>query len=231
MNVVISRKVVMRLMLGTIFVLALLHIGQLVIYFLINDPDQFDFIELLDFDYEGNLPSWYSSFALLFAAILLAVISRYHYLKKERYRHHWFGLALIFLFLSLDEGAQIHEGIGDLVSNIVPAEGVFYFAWVIPYGIAAIVFLISYLKFLFSLPKLLRIQFVISGGLFLLGAIGLELIGAREAEAHGTATILYSFLYTVEELCEMLGVVLFVYALTGLINRRLGAFTLEFHVN
>jgi hypothetical protein len=45
------------------------------------------------------------------------------------------------------------------------------------------------------------------------GALGIELLGAREANLHGYYTVTYSLLYSLEEMLEMLGIVLFIYAL------------------
>ncbi len=61
---------VVKIMLTIIIVLAALHISQLVVFFEVGDPDKFDFIEMIDFDYEANLPSFYSSAAILFCAAL-----------------------------------------------------------------------------------------------------------------------------------------------------------------
>ena len=57
------------------------------------------------------------------------------------------------------------------------------------------------------------ILFIGAGVLFISGAVGIEVFSAREADLNGTDTLLYSILYTVEELCEMIGIVIFCYAL------------------
>ena len=49
--------------------------------------------------------------------------------------------------------------------------------------------------------------------MFLIGALGVEMLGAREADLHGHSTITYCVLFTVEEMLEMLGIILFIYAL------------------
>ena len=83
-----------------------------------------------------------------------------------------------------------------------------------------------YLRFVWKLPKEARNRFIVAGALYLAGALGVEMYGAREAELHGTATITYSVLYMIEELLEMLGVVLFVYALLCHLARGAGRFSL-----
>jgi len=202
-------------MLAIIAVLTVLHVSQLVIFFQVGDPDQFDFIEIVDFDYEANLPSFYSTAAILFCAGLLWLVSSHKRKEQLPWRHHWLGLALIFSLLGLDEAIALHEEIGDLmeVFGLVNAHGFLYFAWVVPYGIALAVFALSYLKFVFALPRNTKYLFIVSGVLFVFGAMGIEMVSANEADINGTDTIYYSVLYTVEELCEMIGIVIFSYAL------------------
>jgi len=54
---------------------------------------------------------------------------------------------------------------------------------------------------------------LISGALFLIGALGFEMLGGRYYKLHESSTILIKVLYTIEELLEMLGIAIFIYAL------------------
>jgi hypothetical protein len=152
----------------------------------------------------------------------LWLISAYKRQERLPYRFHWLGLAIIFSLLGLDEAISLHEALGDLVEHLelFDAHGYLYFAWVVPYAIALTLFVFSYLKFVLQLPKTTRLLFVVSGVLFVTGAMGIELISANEADLNGTNTILYSALYTVEELCEMFGMVIFCYALMSYIEKE-----------
>jgi len=217
-------KRVAHIMLSIIALLTVMHVTQLVIFFQIGNPDVFDFIEIIDFDYEANLPSFYSSTSILFCSILLWVIGLQKRREQAPFKNHWIGLAIIFTFLSLDEAIALHESIGDIMEQQqwVNAEGFLYFAWVVPYGILLMVFAASYLKFVFSLPRQTMILFISSGALFIIGAIGIEILSAQEADINGTETVFYSTLYTIEELCEMLGIVIFCYALLRYIELQAG---------
>ena len=82
-----------------------------------------------------------------------------------------------------------------------------------PYGLATVVIGLAYLKFVWALPGRTRLHFIMAGVIFLTGALGVEMLGAREADLYGYDTVIYCFLYSVEEMLEMLGVVLFIYAL------------------
>ncbi len=224
MNLSLNPKTVLQIMLGIIALLAVMHITQLFIYYQINDPDIFDFIEILDFDYEANLPSYYSSTAILFCAVLLWCIGRHEFQHHTVNRLHWLGLAVIFTFLGIDEAIAIHEDVGDFFEERqwVDASGYLYFAWVVPYGILLLLFALSYLRFIIRLPAPTRTLFISAGTLFITGAIGIEIISAREADMHGTETIMYSSLYTIEELFEMIGIAIFCYAILRHIEAEYG---------
>jgi hypothetical protein len=51
----------------------------------------------------------------------------------------WLGLALAFVFLSLDEATQIHEFFIGYFRIDFGLSGYFYSAWIIPYGVALVV--------------------------------------------------------------------------------------------
>jgi hypothetical protein len=202
-------------MLGVIALLAAMHVAQLLVYFYVGDPDVFDFVEMIDFDYEANLPSLYSSLAIFFCAVLLWLIALDKRGTGADFRHHWLGLAVIFTFLGVDEAVALHEEVGDLVeeSGWFEATGYLYFAWVVPYGILLLLFAITYLRFVIALPTKTMWTFVLAGLLFVGGAIGIEVVSAREADLHSSETVYYSVLYTLEELCEMIAIVIFSYGL------------------
>ena len=81
---------------------------------------------------------------------------------------------------------------------------------------------LAYLKFVWALPKRTRLHFIMAGVIFLTGALGIEMLGAREADIYGYYTVIYSFLYSLEEMLEMLGIVLFIYALLSYLAQRQG---------
>jgi len=64
------------------------------------------------------------------------------------------------------------------------------------------------------------ILFVSSGSIFTTGAIGFEILGAPYYESHGNQSIIYAFFYTCEESFEMIGIVIFIYALLKYITSQ-----------
>ena len=133
--------------------------------------------------------------------------------KNGKNYFRWMGLAIIFMFLSVDEITSIHESFGQAIRAGYSVSGFLYFAWVIPYGLALTVFLVAYYKFLLGLPKNIMLLFILSGGVFISGAMGVESFGGRHYEIYGNANITYAIFYTIEEFLEMLGIVLFIYTL------------------
>ncbi len=205
-------KEVFMSLLFFIFALLFLNVMAVASKFYFGHNYVYGLVPLFDFNKEGNIPTLYSSLALMFASGLLLIIARAH--KKNGAEHlSWLGLSVIFLFLSIDEIASIHEQFGSLIREALNTSGLLYYAWVIPYGAVLLVLAILYFTFLIRLPKNIMILFVISGVTFVSGAIGFELLGGRQHELYGANNITYAIYYTLEEFLEMLGVVIFIYAL------------------
>ena len=60
-----------------------------------------------------------------------------------------------------------------------------------------------------------------SGATFIAGAIGFELIGGKRVELYGEDNFIYCLIYTCEEFLEMLGIVIFNYALITYITEHI----------
>jgi len=181
------------------------------LYFRVEDYAKFDIVRWFDFGLEKNIPTLYSSLALLFCSILLFITGRSK--RPDDSKIHWYILALVFLFLAFDEWFMIHESIGIFLDRRISATGFYYFPWVLPYGIGFGIFSLFFFKFLRALPARTRNLFILSGFLYIFGVLGVEMISAKEAELHGMDTVNYAILYTVEEFFEMTGIVVFIYTL------------------
>ncbi len=188
--------------------------------------------EKFDLDMEGNFPSIYSGCALAFSALLLFVISKLEKLHQSKYSRSWTMLSGIFLFLAIDELVSLHElFVTEQVRKSMGLSGIFYFAWVLPASIMLVIFVVAFFKFLMHLNQKTRMQFILAGAIFVLGALGCEMIGGYVAEGYFEAkaigaevprssVYIYNILVIVEEGLEMLGVVLFIYALLAYMNQR-----------
>lgn len=207
-------------------VLALINGILLFFYFYLGDDELYGLVDFFDFDIEGNVPTLYSAVSLLFCSFLLALITTVNWRRADGRRFHWLGLTVLFLLVAIDEGTAIHEEIGTFLERYLDATGALHFLWVVPYGILTAVLGLTYLKFIWQLPRDTRVRFIMSAVIFLSGALGVEMLGAREADLHGTTTVAYCLLYSLEEMLEMLGVILFIYALLSHLPVEAGRFSL-----
>jgi len=182
-----------------------------------------------DLNSENNIPTWYSSSALLLASALLAMIALVKLQWQETYARHWVVLAVIFLFLSIDEAASLHEKGSELALLIMPSivdsgylGRYLYFPWVV-FGVTfVLLFSLAYLRFLIHLPAKTRSLFVLAGVIYVGGALGVEMLGARDFYLYGEGRpLVHSMLILWEEGFEMFGIVVFIYALTSYLGSRL----------
>lgn len=199
---------------GIAIVLAVLSlIGEYYLSNILLDEEsvQAQVIDLFSVNLEDSIPTWYSTINLYHAAVLLGLITLAKYRQNDRFRRYWLGLAVIFLYMSIDEGAAIHEMFSDFMEVYVDATGLFTFAWVVVGAPIMLVVALIYLRFVLNLPPRTRNLFFLAGALYVGGALVVEAISAS------TYTEDLSFRYlaiaTVEELCEMLGVVTLIYTL------------------
>jgi hypothetical protein len=173
------------------------------------------FRPLVDMSKEWNLPSLYSG-ALIFAnAVALGLVSWRLWLERQVGWISWCFLAVVFLYLSVDETVGIHEhlsGVTRAALNIT--DGPLYFAWVLP-GIvfALIVFLLS-LSFLWRLDQGSRFRVTAAGAIYVCGAVGFEMLGGWRWQIVGgkISDPLYILLFTCEESLEIAGMSLMLYA-------------------
>jgi len=160
---------------------------------------------------EFNLPTLFSAGILLFAGILLLLV--YASQKYKPFRLHWLFLGLIFIFLSLDESLMIHESLSRFIRKNIEVEGsIRYGTWSIPYLIITFLIGLMYLRFVLHLPKLTKLLFISSGFIYVMGAGGLELLEGYLFLEFGEESLLYRIVHWIQEVLEMLGIILFIYA-------------------
>jgi hypothetical protein len=184
-----------------------------------------------DLNGEANIPAWYSSVTLLICSVLLATIASVKKTNRDPYAPHWKTMAIIFLFLAVDETAQIHEMI--TVAARRPAfafhlSGIFYYSWVIPYGLFALLFALAYLKFLAHLPAKIRWLFVIAAGMYVGGAMGMEMLAGFHRTLYWNKDEVHTLMTMIEECFEMMGIVVFTYALTAYMSLDLKGLQVNF---
>jgi hypothetical protein len=175
---------------------------------------------------ERSPPAFFSFLLLLICSLWLGAIALYERQIGSGWWHYWAFLGAMFLLMSYDEAAGLHEKLIEPLRDLLGAEGFFYYAWVIPGIILVVIIFAAYLPFLFHLPPLFRWLFMLSGAIYVGGAIGVEMISGNYIEAYGR-DLTYRLITTVEESFEMLGAWLFIYSLMKYLTRECGSFELK----
>jgi len=188
---------------------------------------QKSYIRLFYVDWEANIPTWYQASTLLFCSIILATIARGKRARRDPYVWHWAALAIIFLAMSIDEEAVIHEMAIKPLRQAFHMGGLLYYAWVVPGAAAVLLFALAYLRFLWSLPPRTRLLFAVAGVIYVGGALGVEAMSGLWADRHGEENLIYMMISTVEELMEMIGIIVFIHALLDYTGRHMGKVTLH----
>ena len=194
---------------------------------------------LADLDTEANLPTLYNVLLFFFGSVLFLLHSMGASVKAAR---GWKTMAGVFLFLGIDEGSQIHEKFVQFTKRLIDGSGGetlggwFYYAWVIPYGLAAIILVVLLSRWIMGLSPLLRKRLVISGIIYIFGAVVMEMAGGKLIQSLSPVDAAnypwmpcrvfgdpsdcwifmeprYIAMYTLEETCEMAGLILCIRAL------------------
>lgn len=81
-----------------------------------------------------------------------------------------------------------------------------------------------------NLPKKTLVRFATAGIIYILGALGVEMLSAPffNLQGNGDDTFVYLMYQTVEETLELLGVLIFVYGLTTYIRDQIKDISIKF---
>ena len=166
--------------------------------------------DAFDVDGEENVPTWFSAALLLFSALLLFTIARVKRDDRAADAGYWKGLAIGFVWLSLDEVAGIHEILNTWADEL---RGDSEFSWAYlgaaVFGIAGLAFV----RFLSRLPSRTRNGVYGAGVMYGSGVIGIEIASNLYLKSQDIDTLGYNLLTALEEGLEMAGVIFFIYVL------------------
>ncbi|HTM30115.1 MAG TPA: hypothetical protein VL263_02370 [Vicinamibacterales bacterium] len=219
MHVTVKPRAFALVLAAVVTCLTLADAAVLWVKFRLHHDYLFGLTPFFDFNREGNLPAFYSACALLVAAGLFLIVAADARQRADRWYRHWLGLGLIFLYMAIDEAAEIHGLLTNVIASMVETSGPLLFAWVIPYALLTLLFGIVYVPFTVALPPRIRTLFVLAGVVFVAGALGMEMFGGAIVSAHGGVGgggleyWAHAVEYTIEEALEMAGIVLLIYAL------------------
>ena len=132
-----ARKVTLAL--GGVFALLLIaHIFVLVMRFRFGYTHLKGLAPMFHFDTERSVPALFSSFLLAMSAVGLWLSGCLNRSRGEG-RCYWCFLALIFVFLAIDETVGIHERLSKPSYEAFGDDYLLSFGWLIPYQVAVAV--------------------------------------------------------------------------------------------
>jgi hypothetical protein len=209
-TLMLSPRRATRILLAIIGSLLLAHaLGKVsAIYF--GHDVVYGLVPLFDFNEEQNIPTFYSATAMLFAASLIAIIAAAQWRFRARDYLYWSLLFVIFLVLAFDELFQLHERLTRPTRATLGLSDSTYFAWTLPMGVLTIAIAALFLRFVLRLPSRIRNLFCLAGGMYVLGAIGMEVVGGTlDRNPRFLGRVLVN---TLEELLEMVAIVVLIRA-------------------
>jgi hypothetical protein len=182
--------------------------------FLLNEPN-WRIHEWFNLDEEANIPSWFSTIQLfMIGLIAIATAQSEHYRRPpSKWGLTLFGLG--FIYLSLDEGAALHEKFTYEFHNHpwVPYFDGVHGIWIVIYMGVAIVTLSILGRDLWAIFKTLRREaliFTVGMIIFLAGAGGSETITYFFIDK--TNPMVYAIEVVLEEFLEMFGASILFYS-------------------
>ena len=156
----------------------------------IDNWDYWELVGLFDMDSEISLYAWYSTTILLFVpACLLMFIGYKKKQSGDKLSWAWFVVGAVFMFLSLDDGAMIHEklstinrliGLQDLLGG-----GIFAWSWWVIYLPIAVVLAVVLLKWFLSLPTRTKAFICIGILIAVVGQMGMEAVSSMITNSTG----------------------------------------------
>lgn len=215
------RRVLAVLVLMSLVIGAASVFGQYLRFFHgVDQYSRFGLIDNFDVDEEANVPTYYNTLLLLAAALLVAIVARTLRLTGDPMSTRWRVLAVIFFVLSVDEAVGIHEEAGQIVPETDELGGTLFSGWVVIYAI--VVGLVGWyvVPLLRGLARRHRARFIASAVVYVSGALFVELVESAITSRTGDETWRYQLVSTVQEMTEMVGVALFIWALLKFLESR-----------
>ena len=175
-------------------------------------------------DGEGNVPALFSTCLFLINAAIFLIVWKAACLAGDSPKI-WLFLSGVFVFLALDESISIHERLIDPFRQALDATGIFYYTWIVPYGIGVVLLSIFAIPVFLRMQKRIRFWFGLSAATYLLATIGFEMISGKYlVMMNEQKDIVWILMMTVEESLEMAGLIILVYAQLLLLRNKYNGF-------
>ncbi len=128
---------------------------------------------------EANVPTFINFALLIVSSAFISLAAAQAFVDMDPWRWHWLSLAAVVFFMAFDEAAQVHEPVGEYLTQGIEGTGMFAWTWVI-YGIAvvAVLMLLGFRFVIYGLDVAPRRYLSIGILVYLVGALGLEMVSA-----------------------------------------------------
>jgi hypothetical protein len=215
MTIWISPKTLPKILSLIVLSLTIINIAIQFSIYLLDYGHPVGLGRLFMFGRHSNIPKWFASSSLLLSALLLVAIAWSKISQIDAYRRHWSALALIFFAISLEESIGYHEVITEPLRSALnlQGKGFLIFPWVLLGMIVVPIVGLIFFRFLCYLPTNTRKHFLLAATLYVGGALGMKILRGPHITAYGIENMTAAMLKTVEESSQMMGVVVFIYAL------------------
>ena len=210
---------------GTVSVLVLLAVIYFICDLAFGQSAVTKLMGIFDPVKEASITTVFAMLNLLISSILLFVI----YLNRRKLQRtgsrYWLILSIIFFALSIDEVAQLHERSGNMIADMDAFSSQVHESFNPDFvftGFFALVVFVAFIPFLWQLTRRTFVLFLVAGGIFVSGALLLELVELfllqQKIADEGDALLVIRSI--VEEVCELYGIAIFNFALFDLIPQR-----------
>jgi hypothetical protein len=205
-------SIVARVLGAAALFLVLLSTAAYLIKFVTGHDEVFGLLSLVFLDRERNFPTMFSVLILAMVSLIAAFIAALARKHQAPDVSRWIVLSAGFLYLAFDEDLSLHERLSVPVKKLLGTHtGLHHTFWAVPVLIVVILLGFYFLPFLKRLPARTRWTLLVAGALYVGGAIGFEFLSGNLWS--GKEDLTYAMIATVEESCEMAGVILCIYAL------------------
>lgn len=187
----IKRKWLGLALAGMMVFLFVMHL--ILMTFMTDNMVYWEIASFFDMDIEVSFPTWYSTVVLLFVpAVLLFYIGYCKKMAGDRQAWYWFLLSGVMLFLSINDGAMVHEKFTTLnralgIQNILDSWSIDLFAWSwwVIYVPVGIVLLATMMKWFLALPRRTQVLMALAVILAFIGQVGLEVFNGFVTNTSG----------------------------------------------
>ncbi len=202
-TVPISAGQLFRIHVKVIAALAAAHLALMIIKLTTGHDMLLGIAEIFRLDWEGNLPTFVSSVALLLAGLAAYLAGE---ADDRALRGGWRLAAGCAAYLAVDEACMLHDHLSTILQKLSGESGPL---WTIPYLLLAAVVGVVGLPWLRRLPPVTRNGLLAAGALYVFSAAVLEIAEGAMFRAQDKAAFmdpLFMLLTMMEEVGEMLAV-------------------------